>query len=189
MICCVPITRGDTFNPSSITADGWEILSEVDTDRKGANVTRASLLQKALAQGTDYIRFADDDDIMLPNSAVAIKELTDCDVVYFDYQVNGVPFQFSGDIVTDLMHGIGPWAFVANAKSLVGIDLFDPSLPCIQGEYALLAMLKAGLKIKHVPIQAYNWLKGTSGVSFHSLHSTTKFKFQVDLLTWSKTRS
>ena len=178
-VCIVPVTRIDSFNPAaqSIFNDDWTLSYEIDRDRVGANIIRNKLLSQAI--DADYIRFADDDDLVLPHREIAIKELEDCDVVYFDYILNNSKCNFTGSLMTDAFISPAPWAFVAKATALRCItELFDPNLPTCQGGYAFFNMIKHGLKIKHIKHYAYHWLRRDDGVNSHPDHKKLLLKLQ-----------
>jgi hypothetical protein len=194
MTCLVPLTRIDTFNPLSILADGWDLIIEPDSEREGVNKTRNKLFEKAINAGAEFIRFADDDDIVLPHRQIALNELTNpnIDVVYFDYlydnkgQVNR--YEFSGDLLQDASYSPPPWTFVVKTKSLNGKCPFDQRLPAVrEGGYAFFEMIKMGLKFKHMPFPAYHWIKSDiDGLHLNPFSNDILFKLQLDILTWSK---
>lgn len=165
-----PITR-EHLLPSiadNIQRDGWGFLYEIDYLKQGPNKIRNSLLNKAIILGATYVRFSDDDDLIMPHRERVCEVLSnpDIDVVYLDFIFDKNNKQcinpFTGDLYNDVMRCPGPWSFVAKVEALnqfnaVGNELFDPTLPCINGGFAFLKMIKAGLRFKYVPIIAYHW--------------------------------
>ena len=188
----MPVTRNADVAIKSVEADGWTVLSKVDSEKVGANVIRKELL--ASATEATYIRLADDDDIMLPNREEAIAALVDCDVVYFDYLLtdDGVDrkIRYTGDLRIDCLNTVPPWSWVAKKSALDLVpNLFDPNVKYIHGGYTLFEMIKAGLKIKHVPIFAYHWIRGTNGISSNSGVDAEYNKFQQEVEEYFSGRS
>ena len=195
MTCLVPLTRVDTFDSSSILADGWNLVTEIDSERKGANATRQILFKKAFDSGVEFIRLADDDDVILPHREIALNELSNpnIDVVYFDflYDHEGEVHKgnFSGNLLCDAYSSPAPWTFVIKTKALNGRCPFDPKIPAMEGGYAFLEMLKMGLRFKHVKVPAYHWnMRSTDGVHLHSSSNDLLTNLRSNLMDWIKSK-
>ena len=177
MICIMPVTRLELFRDAieAIENDGWKVLYEIDNKRTGTNgasAIRNKLLSQIINDAT-YIRFADDDDLMLPNRELAIETLIknpDIDIVYFDYLLTENDtdrvVKFTGDLQKDAIMTIPPWGWVARASSLKRVgEIFNPKLLAVEGGYAFFRLIKAGMKFKHIPHVAYNWRRGNTSSS------------------------
>jgi hypothetical protein len=167
----MPVTRPELLGYASlpIGADGWALLCQIDRGA-GVQATRNSLLTKALSEGAQYIRMADDDDKLLPHREHALEALADpdVDVAYFDFIFNnrGASNQilFTGDLEKDSRMIPPPWSWVAKGSALGRLHqecpLFDPAIVRLHGGWVWLRMLQAGLRFKHVPVLAYEWRRG-----------------------------
>ena len=165
--CLLPITRETIVGPllCQLRDDDWAVLSDVDVYRGGSARIRNRLLDAALGSKPDIVRFADDDDLIYPHRTEAMEALADADVAYFDFDlaepgINPMRFTFSDDPWVAASWSPGPWAWVARGTALEQFrhkDLFDPVLPCLQGGFAFLKLLQAGLRVVHAPHLAYRW--------------------------------
>ena len=165
--CLIPVTRKDLAQTAveHAEADGWTVFQEHDSERIGVNPMRNALLKTALDAGADYIRWADDDDIIMPHREAAVAALQDTDVAYFDFYYSRygqtAPYRFSGDIKSDAMDLPAPWAFVARADALRRFTdcnpLWDLASVYGHGGEAFFKMMQSGLRIRHVPVFAYDW--------------------------------
>jgi hypothetical protein len=175
MYALMPITRpmqSATIH-NDCTADGWRVLNMMDQLRIGPQAMRNILLTKAIKAGALYVRFVDDDDRLLPHRELAEKALETADVVYFNHEHiwNGqrTPFKFSGDPRADLIHSPAPWCWVARCDVLAKLHeeqpLWDTTWAIYHGGPTWIRFLKAGLKIVHIPVPAYEWHRQTLSVS------------------------
>ena len=191
MTCIIPVTR-EYLLPDllgKINRDGWKTLYRVDK-LHNVNNLRNELISEAI-ESTEFIRVADDDDMLLPHRKEALASFEDpsIDIVYFDYlyQEKGgaiQPIRLSGNVKKDMALSPGPWIFVMRASSIKPLlPLFDPDLPCLHGGYLFLKLAKAGLHFKHIPRFAYNWRRNLtpSGINKNPLASELFAKLKEEI--------
>jgi hypothetical protein len=172
-VCLIPSIRPDKLPTAveSAKSDGWDVLVAEDKNREGVCILRNRLLQQALQEGYDLIRYLDDDDILLPHLAT-VTHLFErgSDVVYTDYRLlhNGVSkfkamFANPSRAVCQVPPDCCGWIATANALRKVsqqlGGDLWPP-YPLTEGYHVFLELFKAGLKIEHSPVQAFEYRMG-----------------------------
>ena len=166
--CCIPVTRPRRAVYAARSAEwlGWNILTLEDHDRRGPCWVRNELFQQAESQGATVIRFLDDDDLALNLTASEALAMThETDVVYFDYlKTHPVTVRsqvrLSGDPSIDWMSWLsGNWVARLDALLLLGIRPWDETHSHCEASRMAFRMLRAGLKIKHLPVLGYYWHK------------------------------
>jgi len=175
--CLIPYTRPDVVQTSidAAKADGYTVLTYQDVNLNGANKSREVLLNRAFAdESITHIRYADDDDILLPHLEVineAFSSDPSLDVIYCDANMvmpSGIvhPLKYSGNPLNDTMN-VHPWVWIAKKRILADIKrvygyLWDYDRPCREGGYAWIKLLQSGCNIKHLEVIAYQYNKSFS---------------------------
>lgn len=166
--CLIPTTGRDTLRRTVESAYEWETLTRNDRERRGAGWTRNRLIESALKAGAEFIRFADDDDIVVGGNAQTILEPFEdrtVDLVAFDAVVlcregQSPLIRPNADPEALLKKTSYPWNFVARASALermraaTGV-VFREDVPCRLGGWFWLRALQAGLKVSIVPVVGY----------------------------------
>ena len=172
--CLIPSTRDlatVTFADDSACADGWEVMILADVNGHGVHKMRESLLARAMARpATQFIRYLDDDDTLLPHLEAVREAFEDpkVGIVYTD-AVLKLPsgdtheIRYTGDPRGDLMD-IHPWSWVARASVLADIKrifgyVWNYERQYREGGYCWLQFLMANLNIKHIPVLGYQYHK------------------------------
>jgi hypothetical protein len=155
----------------SAEADGWYVESKEDTQFHGVCKIREALLNDAFVNPeTKFIRYLDDDDILLPHRD-KIKEVFDANpdvhIIYMDYIMttpSGIThnIKYSGNPIEDCLQ-IHPWSWVARVEALHRVKdvygyLWDHTVHR-EGGNTWLSFLQLNAKILHVPIEAYQYNK------------------------------
>jgi glycosyltransferase involved in cell wall biosynthesis len=166
--CLIASTNRPTLQRTIDSAYGWEVRVRLDPDRRGAGWSRNRLFESALESGAEYVRFADDDDLVVgENQSLLLAPFDDVsvDLVAFDAVIvtkSGLsPLNRpTPDPTTLLRKSAYPWNFVARTSALSrlrGINgkIFREDVPCRLGSWFWLSALKAGLKVKVVPVVGY----------------------------------
>ena len=166
--CLIPITRSSISNVAirSAESDGWKVYYLEDLKKEGPNIIRERLLDIALKDNVDYIRYLDDDDILLPHKDQI--QFNDNDCIYmrhitFDIHRNTYELaENSGDPLKDA-YNIPPWGWVATASALSKIRqrlgyVWNPNQVCCrEGGWCWLNFLKSNIKIQYQPIEHYQF--------------------------------
>jgi hypothetical protein len=166
--CLIPTTGRETLRRAFESAYEWETLTRTDSERRGAGWTRNRLVESALKAGAEYIRFADDDDIVVGgNSKMLLEPFADpgIDLVAFDAvflcRAGQSPLiRPSGDPAVMLKRAAYPWNFVARASALERMrashgSVFREDVPCRLGSWFWLRAFQTGLKVGIVPVVGY----------------------------------
>jgi hypothetical protein len=172
--CLIPFTRNCVSNAvKSADDDGWKTLA-LSGKEWGVHKTREALLNRAFADPeVKFIRYLDDDDILLPHLAevkTAFKN-PEIDLVYLDYRLNlpsknQISVSYKGDPLQDCMQ-IHPWSWVARKEVLFEVKriygwLWDYDRPCREGGFTWLKFLNSSLRMQHLSMEAYQWNKSFS---------------------------
>jgi hypothetical protein len=167
-VCLIPSTRPDLLPDAvaSAEADGWDVIVETDPNRTGASATRNRLLDRAFQEGYDLIRYSDDDDILLPHREAILPLFAEgTDVVYTDYRLieHGHPRSMAmfSNPRWAILNPPDCWGWIATADALKQVvkrtgELWSPAL-LAEGFFVFLELFRAGLKIQHCAIQAYEY--------------------------------
>ena len=196
--CLIPYYRLNTVQKAITSAldDGWYVESMMDSKQDGVHKIREALLNRAfVSPETKFVRYLDDDDVLLPHKA-KIKDIfntnPNIDIVYTDYILK-TPLGFthhpkqSGDIIKDCMT-IHPWSWVARIEVLHKIKdiygfVWDYNRPCREGGYTWLKFLSLHFSMLYVPIEAYQYNKSSdpSCISNHPEFATETIKLEQEL--------
>ena len=172
--CLIPYYRLNKVQNAikSATDDGWIVESMEDKEFHGVNKIREALLNRAfINKDIEYIRYLDDDDLLLPhlNLIKPIFEANpDIDLIYTSYIMN-TPMgarhhiTFSGDPLNDCI-SVHPWSWIARVEALHKVKdiygyLWNYEKPCREGTYCWINFINTGLKMMYVPIETYEWNK------------------------------
>ena len=162
-VCLMPITNPGVANRAikSAESDGWKVITLEDKNKEGASVTREKLLNIALKENVDIIRYLDDDDTLLPH--LKNIDFGDEDIIYTDNYCNDYLNKLSGNPKVDILK-ISPWSWIAKASSLKKIKdlqgyVWDKSILHVEGYWCWYGFLKYNLKFKYLPITAYQYNK------------------------------
>jgi hypothetical protein len=171
--CLIPYTRRDKV-PDAIKSandDNWYVEILADSNQDGVHKIRETLLNRALASpDIKFIRYLDDDDILLPHRE-AIKEVfnknPEIDIVYTNYIIK-TPYathypKYSGNSLEDAIL-IHPWSWIAKADALRRVKnycgyLWDYDRICREGGNTWLKFIEINLNIYHLDIKAYQYNK------------------------------
>lgn len=171
--CLIPYHRTDTINDAIMSAksDGWYVEIKEDKQFHGVCKMREALLNDAFVNPeTKFIRYLDDDDILLPHRD-KIKEVFDTNpnvqIVYMDYVMkmpsgNELHIKYTGNPIEDCIP-IHPWSWVARVEALHRVTdvygyLWDYTVPR-EGGNTWFNFLQLNANILHVPIEAYQYNK------------------------------
>jgi hypothetical protein len=173
-LCLIPCTRPDKINKAvkSAEQDGWNTIVIEDFDHNGMNVTREKLLDKAFNLNSSYIRFLDDDDILLPHLNEIKSNFQDIDIIYTNYFINDKQISLSGHSFNDTLSMVS-CNWIAKTETLerlrqqVGF-INNPKILCRSGGWVWYLFLLHQLKIKHIRINSHIYNKTNSNcVSSH----------------------
>ena len=174
-VCLIPYIKPDLLPQAvaSAEADGWDVLTQEDPNREGASATRNKLLTRALEAGYELIRYADDDDIVLPHRERILPAFeAGADVVYTNYVMveQGLPrlMAMFANPRWAITNPPDCWGWIATADALKRVqaqsgDLW-PLIPLAEGFFVFLKLFRAELNIQHVPVQAYEYRRVPGGL-------------------------
>jgi hypothetical protein len=171
--CLIPYHRTDTIQEAieSAESDGWYVETKQDTRFAGVCKMREALLNDAFVNpDTRFIRYLDDDDIILPHKHViarAFDSNPDVHIIYTDYLMNmpsgnQLHVNYTGNPIEDCIP-IHPWSWIARVEALHKIKdvyghLWDYTTPR-EGGHTWFNFLQLGANIMHIPIEAYQYNK------------------------------
>jgi hypothetical protein len=153
----------------SAEKDGWKVETIQDKTYSGVCKMREALLNRAFAdKDIKYIRYLDDDDIILPHRSkveAVFDSNPDVHIIYTDYVMNlpsdnKVSIKYSGNPVEDCIP-IHPWSWIARVEALHRVKdvygyLWDYTVNR-EGGHTWFNFLQLGANILHVPIEAYQY--------------------------------
>lgn len=170
--CLIPTTRPGLAlrAANSAVSDGWDVITEHDLLRSGPCATRNSLFATAINEGYDLIRYADDDDIVLPHLAQVLPLFeAGADLVYTDFirvDPNGYRHyqRFPPDPKDVLRWPPDCWGWVATADALKRAGHHWPDAGMVEGYFVFLSLFRAGLKMRYAPVPAYEYHMARTGL-------------------------
>ena len=171
--CLIPYHRTDKIQTAidSAESDGWFVESYHDKNLAGVCKIRELLMSRAFVnKDTQFIRYLDDDDVLLPHREELIKAFYNnptVDIIYCDYLMN-MPsgaqhhIKYTGNPSDDCLP-IHPWAWIARVEALHKVKdvygyLWDYTTPR-EGGHTWINFLQLGARIMHLPIEAYQYNK------------------------------
>lgn len=171
--CLIPTTRPGLAlrAANSALADGWDVITEPDLSRTGPCATRNRLFSRAMDEGYELIRYADDDDIVLPHLAQVIPLFeAGADLVYADFirvDHNGYRHyqRFSPNPQDVLKWPPDCWGWIATADALKRAGHHWPEdVRVVEGYFVFLSLFSAGLKMRYAPVPAYEYHMARTGL-------------------------
>ena len=174
-ICLIPSIRDSATLANAVTSaeqDGWKTEVCFDPRRFGASKTREALLNRSFVNPEiQFLRYLDDDDLLLPHRE-AIQQAFDSDpsveLIYTDAIMNmpsGVQHRLShtGDPYEDVLQ-VHPWSWVIRTSAARRIkDTFayfwDYDRPYREGSYVWLKLLQGRVKMRYLPVLGYQYNK------------------------------
>jgi hypothetical protein len=170
--CLIPATRTSASKAAdSALALGWTPLVMEDTQCRGANWARNRLFEQALSLGAQWVRYCDDDDLVVGLEPTPFKGL-----VYFDYLYQRPPGPPSHvqlpSTPREAFSRFSPWCWAASSATLLRVveqfgSLWDESIPCRQGGWQLARFIKSGTPMYHTSLIGYHWIHNGDGLCNH----------------------
>ena len=171
--CLIPYHRLDKVQIAidSARSDGWHVETMKDKEFHGACKIREALLNRTfIDKNIKFIRYLDDDDILLPHQDKILEVFNNnpnVHIIYMDY-IAILPsgtvhhIKYTGNPIEDCF-AIHPWAWIARVEALHRIKdvygyLWDYNAGR-EGGHTWFNFLQLGANILHVPIEAYQYNK------------------------------
>ena len=172
-VCLIPYHRLNTVSKAieSATKDGWIVETMQDKEFHGVCKMREALLNRAfINKEVKFIRYLDDDDILLPHRE-KIEEIfnshPEVHIIYTDY-IAKLPsgtihhLKFTGNPKEDCI-AIHPWSWIARTEVLHKVKdvygyLWNYNVGR-EGGHTWFNFLQLGANILHVPIEAIQYNK------------------------------
>lgn len=176
---CLIATKNRPSLPKAVaSASEWRVIVQHDAKDEGAGAVRNKLIDQALNEGADFIRFADDDDrvcagsvgdILAPFADPSVDAVAhDMVVIRSDGRCWRVTPSASDEIF------VRNQAYVCNgvwrASSLWRLaPAFREDIRCRLGGWLWLKTLAAGMKVARVPVAGYVYLRNSRRKSLSDL--------------------
>ena len=167
------VKESDSLTAAILSAskDGWNVETFHDSRRAGQNKSREALLNRAyIDDSIKFIRYLDDDDLLLPHMAQVAEVFKDLSVeVVYTNAVIAMPsgtkheLTYTGNPFDDTMQ-VHPWIWVARKETLKRVKdvygtVWDYDRPYREGGYLWLKFIHLGIKMRYLPVPAYQYNK------------------------------
>ena len=172
--CLIPYYRLDKVQIAidSARSDGWHVETMQDKEFHGACKTREALLNRTfIDKNIKFIRYLDDDDILLPHKDKILEVFNNnpkIDIIYTNYIMKTPAgaqhhIKYSGDPIKDCFN-IHPWSWIARIEALHRVKdvygyLWNYEEPYLDGPYCWSSFLLLNLKIMHVSTETCQYNK------------------------------